>query len=70
VWKAFNRLSTTRPRGFSAGPISYREVMTYADDYEMGPNRREFLWDVIEKVDRSFLNLLAEKTKQESKKPR
>lgn len=55
-------LSTTRPRGMGApGPISYREVMAYANDMELGPNSREFLWEVVKRVDARFLKLFNEK---------
>jgi hypothetical protein len=42
--------------------------MLYADEYEMGPNRREFLWDVVQKVDRKFLELLGEKSRGSTKR--
>lgn len=43
------------------GPISYREVMYYASEMEFGPNTREFLWEVIRKVDAAFLRFLNDK---------
>ena len=70
LWRAFNRLSTTRPRGFGQGPISYREVMLYGDELGIGDDQREFLWEVVRKVDAQFLKLIAEKTKAETSKHR
>lgn len=65
LWKAFDTLSSTRPRGMSVGPISYREVMLYAGEMELGPNSREFLWEVIRKVDAAFLRFLNDKMSQD-----
>lgn len=63
LWRAFNRLSTTRPRGFSQGPISYREAMWYAHEMELGTDQREFMWDVIRRVDAMFLKHVNEASK-------
>lgn len=61
IWQAFNRLSTTRPQGFGQGNISYMTTMQYGRDMEMGPGEREFLWDVIKKLDSVFLARIAKK---------
>lgn len=50
------------------GPISYREAMLYADEMEMGPDLRSFMWDVIRRVDSKFLKLLGDKLQAETKK--
>jgi hypothetical protein len=69
VWRAFDTLSTTRPRGMgSTGPISYREVRGYANDMELDPDTTEFLWEVLKKVDAAFLKFLNDKI--ESSKPK
>ncbi len=66
LWRAFNRLSTTRPRGFTNGPISYRETMWYADEMEFFGDIREFLWEVITRLDAAFLKSISDKQDQDA----
>jgi len=61
IWQAFNRLSTTRPQGLSQGSISYMVTMQYGRDLEMGPGQREFLWDVIKKLDTLYISRVTKK---------
>ena len=51
------------------GPISYREVMLYADEMEFGPNSRELMWEVIRRVDAKFLKLMNEKLSSQRPAP-
>jgi len=62
IWQAFNRLSTTRPRGFDQGNISYMVVTQYCRDLGMVTREREFLWDVIKQLDAKYLALVSKKT--------
>jgi hypothetical protein len=39
--------------------------MRYADEMELGPDLRDFLWEVVRKVDAAFLNFLNEKMTKE-----
>lgn len=50
------------------GPISYRETMCYSDDMELGPNSREFLWDVVKCVDVAFIGFLNDKMRQDKER--
>ena len=59
----FNRLSRTRPVGMSQGPISYLALVRYADEMGMGPGEKEFLWDVVKKLDSHFLAEVARRNK-------
>ena len=52
----------------STGPISYREVMAYANEMELGPNSQEFLWEVVRRVDGKFLKLISGKLEEERQK--
>jgi hypothetical protein len=63
LWQAFNRLSSTRPVGMSQGPISYLALVQYADEMGMGPGEKEFLWDVVKKLDSHFLAEVARRNK-------
>ena len=43
--------------------ISYLDAMVYCDRMEMTPREREFLWDVIKKLDQRYLGELARRRK-------
>jgi len=69
LWRAFDKLNTTRQRGYGLGPISYREAMWLADDMELDPDAKEFMWDVLHKVDSEYLRLVNEKIEASKPKP-
>lgn len=71
LWTGFSRLSTTRQSsGFGRSEISYLALVKYAREMGMPLYEREFLWEVIQKLDKIYLKRLSTKiTKPAKKKP-
>lgn len=72
LWTAFSRLGTTRSGGAGGGPspISYLEMVRYAREFNYSVDARDFLWDVIKKLDQHFSKRMSDKLKPKGgKKP-
>jgi len=68
IWTAFTRLSTSRQSaGFGQGSISFLSTVTYCREMGLGIEQREFLWEVVQKLDKIFLKHVAAKTKPKKK---
>lgn len=48
------------------GPISYRETKDYARDLDLNSDAADFMWDVIHRLDTSFLKIVNEKAEAEA----
>ena len=59
---AFYELSTTRAIGYSAGPIPWDKILSYADLAGLDEDLRADFQQIIRALDNAYINWLAEKS--------